>query len=404
MLVLVAAALMGHGFAQDTSKASKGKQATPPKIPPAQQKVPVINAGSAIIVEAETGQVLWEKNADKSRFPASTTKIMTAMLLLENCLPGDILTAPSDVEQVTGSSLHLKKGEKVNAHDLLFSLLIRSANDGCHTIADHISGSDAEFVKLMNKRAVELGCKKTNFHNPHGLNDDKHTTTARDLSIIARAALAYPDLREAARTKTYTVSRSLDSKDVFLKTKNPLLLKDKVDGIKTGWTVPAGHCFVGTTERDGVRLIVVILKSDQWTDDTMTCIDWAYAHFKKANVVEKDGDVGSIPLQNGDKPSLALTCGEPVLGVVPIDNSATIEKVILPYPMRYPIVKGDFAGWVIVRDATTGQAFGTAPAFAAESVDGPHGGKSISGVWSTLTIAGVLVAGFVWHKKKAHGY
>jgi len=125
------------------------------------------------------------KNADIPRYPASTTKVMTGLLLAENTLPEDTIVAPSDVDAITGSKMHLKPGEKVSAGDMLYALMLRSANDGCYAVALHISGSVPAFAKLMNQRAQELGCTHTHFHNPNGLNDTQHLTTAHDLAMIA---------------------------------------------------------------------------------------------------------------------------------------------------------------------------------------------------------------------------
>ncbi|MBA3725734.1 MAG: D-alanyl-D-alanine carboxypeptidase, partial [Armatimonadetes bacterium] len=131
---------------------------------------PVVGAKSAIVMDAATGAILFEKDARATRYPASTTKVMTALLLIELVKPGTMITAPLDVKQVTGSSLHLKPGEQLTREDALYALMLRSANDVAHTVAVHIAGSDAKFAALMNKRAAELGCVNTHFRNPHGLN------------------------------------------------------------------------------------------------------------------------------------------------------------------------------------------------------------------------------------------
>ncbi len=147
-----------------------------------------VSAKSAIIIDAGSGKVLWSKNAESSMFPASTTKIMTALLLIEHCKMTDMITAPADIEKVKEASMHLKPGEQVSVHDMLYALMLRSANDGCYAVATHISGSVEEFSKLMNLRARQAGCTHTHFHNPNGLNDRDHTTTAHDLALMGRAA------------------------------------------------------------------------------------------------------------------------------------------------------------------------------------------------------------------------
>src|SRR5688572_28414556 len=162
---------------------------------------PVVSALSAIIVDERTGKVLWSKNPDAPRYPASTTKIMTAMLLIELCRPNEFITAPADVEKVTEASLNLKPGEKISVKDMVYALMIRSANDGAYSVARHISGSVESFAELMNSRAFELGCTGTSLKNPHGLNNKDHVTTARDLAIMARAAMKYPEFRQAVNSR-----------------------------------------------------------------------------------------------------------------------------------------------------------------------------------------------------------
>ena len=141
-------------------------------------QTPEVTAKAAILMDAETGTVLFDKAAHNSRQPASTTKIMTALLALEKIPPGTMLTAPQDIEKVGESSLNLKPGETLTREDALFALMLRSANDMAHTIAVHISGSDYVFSRLMNERALALGCKNTTFRNPHGLPNENHKTTA----------------------------------------------------------------------------------------------------------------------------------------------------------------------------------------------------------------------------------
>ena len=127
-----------------------------------------VSAKTAIVIDASSGKVLWSKNPESSMYPASTTKIMTGLLLVEHCKPNDIITAPYDIETIKEASMHLKPGERVTAHDMLYAIMLRSANDGCYAIAKHISGSVEAFAKLMNERARQVGCSNTHFVNPNG--------------------------------------------------------------------------------------------------------------------------------------------------------------------------------------------------------------------------------------------
>ncbi|HLK13947.1 MAG TPA: D-alanyl-D-alanine carboxypeptidase family protein [Fimbriimonadaceae bacterium] len=239
-----------------------------------------VSAPSAIIISAESGQVLWSKDADTPRFPASTTKIMTALLLIERCRPDEIITAPKGIKDVKESSMHLEEGEQVTAHDMLYGLLLRSANDGCVAVADHISGSVGAFAALMNQRARELGCTHTHFDNPNGLNDPVHTISAHDLAIIAREAMRHPEFRDVVKLTKHHIKRSINQKDTWMVSRNKWLRKDPTaDGIKTGWTIPAGHCYVGSATRRGFRLITVVMHSEHWEADHKKMLHWAYTLF-----------------------------------------------------------------------------------------------------------------------------
>ncbi|MCE9557792.1 MAG: D-alanyl-D-alanine carboxypeptidase [Armatimonadetes bacterium] len=251
----------------------------------ANQDAPKLSATSAIVIDADSGVVLWEKNPDKRVFPASTTKVMTALLLLENTAPGDLIKAPKDVRKVGQSSLHLAPGEKVSSRDMLKALMLRSANDACYAIAVHVSGSVGDFSKLMNAKAEELGCTETHFVTPNGLHDSMHYTTARDLSTIAREAMKLESFRNVVRLQKSTIKRSVNKSDVTLENRNLWLGKDgSATGIKTGFTRPAGHCLVGSATRNGVSIITVIMKSGDWIRDQENLVDWVFTNASRSHL------------------------------------------------------------------------------------------------------------------------
>lgn len=239
-----------------------------------------IAAQGGIIVDAETGVALWEKSPDRRLYPASTTKILTALLLIEHSSSGTIIRAPQDVQRVGESSAHLMPGEEVTADDLLRMILLRSGNDAAYTAAIHVSGSVKKFAQLMNHRAAELGCISSHFANPHGLHDQSHYTSPRDLATIARAALAEPRFAEVVQLQSGTVNRSKNQRDTIMKNRNVWLGKDPTaTGVKTGHTRYAGQCFVGSVTRDGISIITVQMKSPDWLKDQPRMVDWAYANF-----------------------------------------------------------------------------------------------------------------------------
>lgn len=261
---------------------------------------PELRAASAIVMDSVSGRVLWQLNADVPRFPASTTKIMTALLLLERTKPTDIITAPLDIEKVKESSMHLKPGEKISAQDMLYAILLRSANDGCYATAIHVAGSEAAFARLMNERAKEIGCLHTTFNNANGLHDPGHKTTARDLALIAAEAMKHPTFRETVTTYRKKITRGINTKDQWMVNHNKRLRRDDTcDGIKTGWTVPAGRCFVGSASRENWRVITVVLKSKNWQEDTATLFDWAFKNFKRKDVISEGADTEAVPIVGG---------------------------------------------------------------------------------------------------------
>lgn len=312
---------------------------------------PQVDAASAILMDQDTGAVIWEKDADTPREPASTTKVMTAMLLLEHTTPDEVLTAPEGVEEVIGASLHLKPGERLTSDALLRALMLRSANDACFTVALHISGSLEGFSQLMNQRARELGATRTNFVNPHGLSDPRHVTTARDLALIARAAMRYPRLAEVAAMQRSWIERSLNQEDLLLISKNRLLARDpRAGGIKTGWTTPARQCFVGQAEYGGMRIITVVLRSEQWLVDSQSLFDYAFDHYERRRVVEAGQRVGSAPIAGGEAREVAAMVKEEHWAVVRKEGEAP-EVGFEPLPdLQAPMNLGQVVGHAVMPD------------------------------------------------------
>jgi D-alanyl-D-alanine carboxypeptidase (penicillin-binding protein 5/6) len=312
-----------------------------------------VSAESAIIIDAESGKVLFQKDQDTSRFPASTTKIMTAMLLLEHCMPTDIITAPPDIDKVTDASMHLKPGEKITAGDMLYALMLRSANDGCVAVAIHIAGSVPKFVDMMNQRAKELGCTNTHFNNPNGLNDDKHTTTAHDLAVIARAAMRYPAFAEAVRTYKHVLKRDPKiSKDTLMTNHDKYLMKDPTaDGIKTGWTIPAGRCFVGSATRNGYRIITVVLKSKDWQKDHSAMLEWAFADHEREYAFKPNQLLGPLPVQGGKVGEVHLVPASNPVHMWRKDVTKNLQaKFDHPQSVTAPVKKGQKLGEVTLID------------------------------------------------------
>ena len=312
-----------------------------------------IDAQSAIAIDAASGKVLWSKNPDVARFPASTTKIMTGLLLAERMRPDEIITAPWDVALVRESSMHLRSGEKLTARDMLTALMLRSANDGCYAVAVKLAGSVDRFADMMNARAKAIGCTGTHFHNPNGLNDPQHYTTAHDLALIGREAMKNPLFALVVKTYKAHIDRSINTKDEWMVNHNKRLPKDPTcDGIKTGWTVPAGKCFVGSAVRDGWRAITVVLKAKDWQKDTGDLTDWVYARYGRRDRVEPGVSLADAPVLGGTATGVPVAPERAAYNLV-VRGSApacTSKTVALDQAVAAPILKGQRLGEVVLRD------------------------------------------------------
>ena len=245
------------------------------------QSWPDCSAQNAILIDGNTGQVLYEKNADQKCYPASITKIMTALITLETMeklrspLEQSIIV-PTEALNSEGSSIYLKIDEKISIKDLLYGMMLRSGNDAANALALIIGGDIKNFAKMMNERAAELGCTSTNFVNPNGLFNEEHYTTARDMAIISMEAMKNSVFHEIAGSKTWQAHRSSDSYCYFYN-KNQVVHKYKGgNGIKIGYTKSSGRTLVASAERDGRFLICVVMNAPNWFNDAYQLMDTAY--------------------------------------------------------------------------------------------------------------------------------
>ncbi|AEB76521.1 D-alanyl-D-alanine carboxypeptidase family protein [Clostridium botulinum] len=258
---------------------------------------PTVSADGVVLMDKNTGQVLYSKNLDTQYPPASTTKIMTALLTLENCKLDDVVTVGKNAVNVDGSKVYLFEGEKLTVKDLLYALLLQSANDSAVALSEHVAGSTKEFVNLMNKKAKELGCKNTNFVNPHGLYDDKHRTTARDLGLILRELSKHEEFKQIATTSMYyinptnkeTKKRPIWNKDKLIQ-KNSKCYYEGCEGGKTGYTIQSKHSFVATATRNNKSLIAVLLHDAKHTywDDVIKLFDYGFNNYTRETLYNKD--------------------------------------------------------------------------------------------------------------------
>jgi D-alanyl-D-alanine carboxypeptidase (penicillin-binding protein 5/6) len=321
------------------------------QINPAQAaQEPYISADAAVLMDAHTGQVLFAKNPHKKRPPASTTKIMTALLALELGDPDEIVTVSPGAAAVGESSIYLDAGEKLKLSDLVFGALLKSGNDACAAIAEHIGGSIEGFAALMNKKAYAIGARHTHFVNPHGLPAKGHLTTAYDLGLIAVHALKNAKFSEIVSTREQIIDWYGKSWDRKLKNTNKLLWRYHwADGVKTGTTREAGQCLVSSASKDSRRLVAVVLKSGDRYGDTVRLFEYGFANFEYRQVAVAGEIFRSVPVQDGIMDSVPVRFTGDLALLVPKDRPEALEiRSEITHGLKAPVQKGRQAGWVKV--------------------------------------------------------
>lgn len=250
---------------------------------------PTINSRAAIVYERSSGKILYGKEENKKRKMASTTKIMTAIVVLENANLDDIVTISSKAAGTGGSRLGLHKDDKISIQDLLYGLLLCSGNDAAVALAEHTGDNLSNFANMMNSKAVSLGLSSTHFVTPHGLDDDNHYTTAYELALITNYALKNETFAKFVKTKTYTIS--INNHPKTLSNTNELLGNlDGVYGVKTGFTNGANRCLVTAVKRNNMDIICIVLGADTKKDrtkDSINLINYSFNNFKMVNIKEK---------------------------------------------------------------------------------------------------------------------
>ncbi|BCW98330.1 MAG: serine-type D-Ala-D-Ala carboxypeptidase [Armatimonadota bacterium] len=308
---------------------------------------PAVSASSAIIVDARSGQVLWSKNAAVRRPMASTTKVMTALLALELGNLDDVVTVPEGVEQIPEMSFHLIPGEKLTLRQLLYAVMVRSANDAAVVVARHIGGTEEHFVELMNLRARQLGLRDTQFRNPNGLHAEGHFSTAADLARLAREAIATPGFNEFCSTRSIVIERPMSQDRLLRNTARFLRDYPGADGIKTGYTRQAGRCFIGSATINGWRVITVVLNSVDAGADTRALMDYAFARFAPRTLA-KAGDIHSrVRVAGGDPEELPLAVNSDLVVCVP-RTGGVVRKLVELRRLEPPLNRGDRVGDLVV--------------------------------------------------------
>ncbi|MBQ6795681.1 MAG: D-alanyl-D-alanine carboxypeptidase [Clostridia bacterium] len=326
---------------------------------------PVTQAGAVLLINADNGDILYGKNENERMFPASTTKIMVALLALENLELDEMVTATASAVSLLPpghTNIGILNEETLSVRNLLYGLLVSSAGDAANVLGERISGSVDEFIKLMNTRALELGMKNTNYMNASGAHNPLHYTTAADLAILARAAMQNETFREIVKTDVYIIPptekyteerRLLNTNHLVSKKKSAKYFYKYATGIKTGFTNDAKRCLVASAEKNGISLITVVLGADvvdmQMMDfvDTTNLFEYGFANYKSESLVSEGSIVAQAPIKSakgenrvlleaGGNVSKLIGVSE-VLGEV--THTDTIEKNI-----KAPIERGQVLG------------------------------------------------------------
>lgn len=317
------------------------------------------NAKSAILIEASTGEVLFEKNADERLVPASMTKMMSMLVIIEAIENGDLkwnqeIQVSENASSMGGSQILLETGEKMSVRDLFKGVAIASGNDAVVALAEAVAGTEDAFVQKMNDKAKELGLKNTNFKNPHGLDTANHYSSARDMSLIAKELVKHEKVLEFTSVYEDYLRENTDRKIWLVNTNKLVRFYDGVDGLKTGFTEGAGYCLTATAKKDGMRVIAVVMgeaDSKMRNQEVSEMLDYAFAQYKLDNLLEDGYSLGKYKVYNGK---------DEFVTVIPKDGAtilrkkgeksskATYEADV--YELKAPLKKGDVVGSLKIKE------------------------------------------------------
>ena len=306
-------------------------------------EVNALSAQKAILTDGLTGEVLYEKNSDSRSLIASTTKIMTALVVSERCNVLNRVRVPKEAVGIEGSSIYLKEGEILTVQELLYGLMLHSGNDAAVALAIYCGGTVEDFAQLMNDKARQLGMNNTNFENPHGLDSQHHYSTARDMAILAQYAMNNPIFAKTVSTKNVRISERM------LTNHNKLLWRcEGADGIKTGYTKAAGRILVSSAVRNGRRLIAVTMNApSDWNDHNKLYND-GFAHYSKKYVVNPGDRLGEAEVFAGTDKLVSLIASEAVTITVADWEKVTID--LQEFGAIYaPVVAGQTAGVAYIK-------------------------------------------------------
>lgn len=320
-----------------------------------------VSAEKAILLDAATGRILFEKNTDEQSLIASTTKIMTALIVCEQCNVLDRMRIPKEAVGIEGSSMYLQEGEVLTIQELLYGLMLHSGNDAAVALAIYCGGTLEGFVELMNDKAHTLGLSGTHFANPNGLDAPGHYSSARDLAVLAAYAMKNPVFYQTVSTKTMKIGQR------YLTNHNKLLWRvEGADGVKTGYTRAAGRILVSSATRNGRRLICVTINApDDWNDHSHL-LEQGFSEFQLRNLVTKGQIMGTVEIAGGQAGKVELLSAEDFNYALAECETITTE-IVGPGFVYAPVVSGAEAGFAHL--CIDGKSVGKIPLIYGETIE-----------------------------------
>ncbi|MCM3714808.1 D-alanyl-D-alanine carboxypeptidase [Alkalihalobacillus oceani] len=334
------------------------------------------NATSAIVIERDTGKVLFEKNSHEKLPPASMTKIMTMLLIMEAIDEGslsydDTVRTSEYAASMGGSQVFLEPGEEMTVSDMLKAIAVASGNDASVAMAEHIGGSEEEFVNMMNEKARELGLENTHFMNSNGLPAEDHYTTSYDLAMISKELLKYEDITKFTSIYEDYLRADTDDKFWLVNTNKLVRFYPGVDGLKTGFTREAMYCLTATAEKNDMRVISVIMGAPTPKDrnaQVTSMLDYAFNQFQTHKLYEREHTLAEVEVSRGDKDMVPVVTSESVSLLTKKGDTIddVVERLEMNTDLRAPISKGDEIGELILEK--NGEVVSTSPVVAGDDI------------------------------------
>ena len=319
------------------------------------------SASCAVLMEQESGRILYEHNAHEQRLIASITKLMTALVAVQSGMDlQEVVSIPREAVGAEGSSLYLKEGETLTLETLLYGMLLHSGNDAALAVAICCGGSVEAFVSDMNQKAEELGMVNTHFENPNGLDGKTHYSTAYDMALLARACLEHEALAEILQTKSTTREGR-----TFTNHNKLLWRYEGCIGLKTGYTKNAGRTLVSAASRDGMTLIAVTLNDGNDWEDHHTLLDWGYSNYSMVSVAEQGTQFGAFPISGALVPFVPAAVGESFSYPVNKEDTMSLSVKMEESSLNAPVSEGTVLGWLNVCCAD--EQVGAIPLLAAQT-------------------------------------